>query len=260
MTKDTEAMIVAVARALASARGVVVITGAGISAESGLRTFRGNEKDMESLWKQFDPMTLATPEAFARDPETVTRWYDWRRLGCLAAEPNPGHVALARMQREIEERRGRFTLLTQNVDRLHHRAGSRDVVEVHGSIIQWRCVGCGERTTPGPDPMSAFPPKASCCADELLRPDVVWFGEALPFEALRAADEAVNTCDLFFSVGTSSVVYPAAGYIRIAAQRGARTVEVNRDPTPITRMVDWSVQGMAGGILPRIIEEAFGRA
>lgn len=255
-----ESAIMEAAEALARSRAVVVITGAGISAESGLRTFRGNERDMESLWKQFDPMTLATPEAFDRDPETVTRWYDWRRLGCLAAEPNPGHRALARMQREIEARGGRFTLLTQNVDRLHHRAGSERVVELHGSIIEWRCAGCGEKTIPGLEAMSEFPPRAACCPDELLRPDVVWFGEALPFAALRAADEAVAACDLFFSVGTSSVVYPSAGYVQVAAQRGAATVEVNRDPTPISRMVRWSIQGKAGEVLPRIVDAAFGAA
>jgi NAD-dependent deacetylase len=259
---EEDTAIERVAAALAKARGVVVITGAGISAESGLRTFRGNEKDMESLWKQFDPMTLATPEAFVADPETVTRWYDWRRLGCLAAEPNPGHVALARMERGVTggQRRGRFTLLTQNVDRLHQRAGSQRVVELHGSIIEWRCAGCGKKETPGGEAMAAFPPVPSCCADEHLRPDVVWFGEALPFEALAAADEAVAGCDLFFSIGTSSVVYPAAGYVQIAARRGAMTVEVNKDPTPISGMVDFSLRGKAGESLPRIVELAFGRS
>lgn len=248
----------AVADRLGAARAVVVITGAGISAESGLRTFRGGEKDMESLWKQFDPMTLATPEAFAADPGTVTRWYDWRRLGCLAAEPNPGHLALARMEREVTGRGGRFTLLTQNVDRLHHRAGSRNVVELHGSIIEWRCAACGGKTTPGPGAMAEFPPASPCCAGELLRPDVVWFGEGLPFEALAAADEAAHGCDLFFSVGTSSVVYPAAGYIQTAARRGVPTIEVNKDPTPISGMVEWSILGRAGEVLPGVVERAFG--
>jgi NAD-dependent deacetylase len=243
-----------IAAALARARSVVVITGAGISAESGLRTFRGGEKDMESLWKQFDPMTLATPEAFASDPETVTRWYDWRRLGCLAAEPNSGHLALAGIERELTRRGGSFTLLTQNVDRLHQRAGSRRVVELHGSIMEWRCAGCGERTTPTPEPMTAFPPPAGCCPGELLRPDVVWFGEALPFAALRAADEAAAACDVFLSIGTSSVVYPAAGYIQAAARRGAKTVEINKDPTPISGMVDRSLRGKAGEVLPDIVD------
>lgn len=253
---DHGSALAAAAEQLRAARSVVVITGAGISAESGLRTFRGNEKDMESLWKQFDPITLATPEAFAANPELVSRWYDWRRLGCLAAEPNPGHLALAAIETHITARGGSFTLLTQNVDRLHHRAGSKNVVELHGSIIQWRCTGCETRTTPGPEPMPAFPPRASCCPGELLRPDVVWFGEQLPFEALRAADEAVASCDLFFSIGTSSVVYPAAGYVQVAAQRGAATIEINKEPTPISRLVNWSLLGKAGEILPQLLARA----
>jgi len=254
---DHDQAISAVGDRLRDARSVVVITGAGISAESGLRTFRGNEKDMESLWKQFDPMTLATPEAFAANPELVTRWYDWRRLGCLSAEPNPGHLALAEIEKHITARGGSFTLLTQNVDRLHQRAGSCNVVELHGSIIQWRCTGCDTRETPGPDSMAAFPPRPACCPTELLRPDVVWFGEQLPFEALRAADQAIASCDLFFSIGTSSVVYPAAGYIQIAAQRGAATAEINKDATPISRLVTWSLQGKAGELLPRLVAKAF---
>ena len=246
-----------VSAALRAARGVVVLTGAGISAESGLRTFRGSEQDMTSLWKEFDPQTLATPEAFNADPEMVTRWYDWRRQGCLAADPNPGHTALAQIEQRLQGR-GTFTLLTQNVDRLHQKAGSRNVVELHGSIIQWRCTECGEKTTPGPAPFTGFPPPSPCCRNEMLRPDVVWFGEALPFEALRAADEAVSECDLFFSIGTSSVVYPAAAYIHAAAQRGATTVEINKDPTPITGRVDFSLQGKAGHILPLLVGQAFG--
>lgn len=247
-----------VAAALGRAGSVVVLTGAGISAESGLKTFRGGEKDMDSLWKQFDPMTLATPEAFDADPETVTRWYDWRRLGCLAAEPNPGHTALARIEREITARGGRFTLLTQNVDRLHQKAGSRAVVELHGSIIEWRCVGCSARTVPPPEPFERFPPPAACCAGEPLRPDVVWFGEMLPASALHAAEAAMAGCDLFLSVGTSSVVFPAAGFVRLAAASGVPTVEVNRDPTPISGLVRWSILAKTGDALPAIAAGAFG--
>lgn len=246
-----------IAAALARARSVVVLTGAGISAESGLRTFRGGEKDMDSLWKEFDPMTLATPEAFLADPETVTRWYDWRRLGCLAAEPNPGHLALARMEREIAQRGGRFTLLTQNVDRLHQRAGSSNVVELHGSIIEWRCTRCGTRAVPGPEAMSGFPPRAACCAGALTRPDVVWFGEMLPAGALEAAEHAMAGCDLFFSVGTSNAVFPAAGFVRLAAARGVATVEINRDPTPVSGLVAWSVMAKAGDVLPQLVDAAF---
>lgn len=252
-----DSAIEAVAEALAGATSVVVLTGAGISAESGLRTFR---ETMEGLWKDFDPMTLATPEAWEADPEKVSRWYDWRRLGCLAADPNPGHVALAQMESRLNARGGRFTLLTQNVDRLHHKAGSRNIVELHGSIIQWRCTVCGAKTTPGPESLPKFPPPATCCAAShrgLLRPDVVWFGEMLPEEALAAASEAVATCDLFLSIGTSSIVQPAASYILWAARRGAETVEINTEPTPISDTVDWSIMGKSGEALPNLVRAAF---
>lgn len=238
----------AVAQVLARARAVVVLTGAGISAESGLRTFRDT---MEGLWKSFDPQKLATPEAFEADPETVTRWYDHRRVGCLAAEPNPGHLALAELEQRLIARGGRFTLLTQNVDRLHQRAGSRSVVELHGSIIEWRCTKTGTKCTPGPEAMTSFPPRSDCGA--LLRPDVVWFGEMLPEAAVRAAQEAVSGCEVFLSIGTSAQVYPAAGFIHAASRNGAKTVEVNRDPTPISGLVDWSLPGQAGGILPEVL-------
>lgn len=237
------------AAALARARSVVVLTGAGISAESGLRTFRDT---MEGLWKSFDPQKLATPEAFAADPEMVTRWYDHRRLGCLAAEPNAGHLALAELEARLLARGGAFTLLTQNVDRLHQRAGSRNVVELHGSIIEWRCTKTGRKTTPGPSPMTEFPPRSECGA--LLRPDVVWFGEMLPEAAVRAAQEAVSACEVFLSVGTSAQVYPAAGFIHEAARHGAKTVEVNKDPTPISGLVDWSLPGKAGEVLPGLLK------
>lgn len=261
-----------IANALRSARGVVVLTGAGISAESGLRTFRGNEKDMGSLWKSFDPMRLATPEAFLADPETVTKWYDWRRRGCLAAEANAGHRALAEMERRLtgtgsESRPTRhrsetgatsFTLLTQNVDRLHQKAGSVNVVELHGSIVEWRCVRCRRKTVPGAEEFARVPAPSPCCAGEMLRPDVVWFGEALPVEAVEAAQFAVAGCDLFLSIGTSAVAYPAAGYVQAAAAMGAKTVEINAEETPISGMVDWTIRGKAGEVLPRVVEGAWG--
>lgn len=249
--------IAAVARLLSQAKGVIVLTGAGISAESGLRTFRGASKadlpaTMQALWKEFDPMTLATPEAFGADPAAVSRWYDWRRLGCLAAEPNPGHLALASIESFVVSRGGRFNLLTQNVDRLHHKAGNKNIVELHGSIIQWRCTECEAKVVPEPEPFAEFPVRATCCADGLLRPDVVWFGESLPFEALTAADQALATCDLFFSIGTSSVVQPAASFIEMAASNGAHTVEINLEATPISRGVDYSIRGTSGDVLPQV--------
>lgn len=238
--------------ALASARSVVVLTGAGVSAESGIPTFRGG---MESLWKSFDPQTLATAEAFARDPKTVTEWYDWRRLKCREAEPNAAHLALAKLEHRIAARGGRFTLLTQNVDRLHVRAGSVNVVELHGNIMEWRCTATHRATELPEGPLPTCPMPSPHSPGAFLRPNVVWFGEALPVEALQAAHEAVADCDVFMSIGTSAVVYPAAGFIEIAASRGARVIEINRDPTPFSRRVDWSLMGKAGEIMPVLLSE-----
>ncbi len=243
----------AVAGILRSATRVVVITGAGVSAESRIPTYRDK---MEGLWASFDFQKLATPEAFAADPETVSRWYDFRRSKCLEAEPNPGHVALAQLERDVEGRGGRFTLLTQNVDRLHQRAGSRRVVELHGNIIEWRCTKTGRRVANLPVPLERFPMESE--AGGLLRPDVVWFGESLPEEAVAAAYEACGECEVFVSVGTSAVVFPAAGFIQIARGAGAVTVEVNRDRTPISAGVDFSLQGLSGEILPRLVALARG--
>jgi NAD-dependent deacetylase len=252
---DENATIAAVARVLGRARSVVVLTGAGVSAESGIPTFRDT---MEGLWASFDPQKLATPEAFEADPEMVTRWYDHRRRGCAACEPNAGHVALADMERSVVSRGGRFTLLTQNVDRLHQRAGSQAVVELHGTIMVWRCTKTGREYPDLPMPFPEYPPRSD--AGGLLRPAVVWFGEMLPEAALRAADEALAGCDLFFSIGTSSVVYPAAGFVQVANANGATTAEINRDATPASHVVDWSIRAKSGVVLPRIVKAAFGDA
>jgi NAD-dependent deacetylase len=245
---SAEELILQLAARLRAAKAVVVLTGAGVSAESGLRTFRGGEKDMGSLWKDFDPMTLATPEAFEADPEMVSRWYDWRRLGCLAAEPNAGHKALA----ELENAKEHFTLLTQNVDRLHQRAGSVNVVELHGTIMEWRCTLTGRKVPLGPEAMNEFPMRSQWGG--LLRPEVVWFGEMLPEEAVLAAQEAVANCEVFLSVGTSSVVFPAAGFVHEARHRGAFTAEVNAEETVISSMVDVSLRGKSGEVLPRVLK------
>ncbi len=251
------------ARKLASARRVAVVTGAGVSAESGIPTFRDKSAmpgSMQALWKDFDPLTLATPEAFASDPQRVSRWYDWRRLGCLAAQPNPGHLALARLERELAARAGRLTLITQNVDRLHQKAGSANVVELHGNILAWRCTSTGREVTPPPEPMTQFPPVSPFRQGAQLRPCVVWFGEMLPPDAISAADEAAASCDVFMSVGTSAVVYPAAGLLHVARAAGAFTVEVNKDATPATGVVDVALQGPSGEILPSLLRLAFGHA
>ncbi|MGH7132493.1 MAG: NAD-dependent deacylase [Phycisphaerales bacterium] len=244
----------AVANLLSHAKSICVLTGAGVSAESGIPTFRSAQSTMAALWKDFDPMTLATPEAFDRDPETVSKWYDWRRVGCLQAEPNPGHLALAELECRVTARGGSFTLLTQNVDRLHHKAGSREIVELHGSIIQWRCCVTGRVFTPLPEPMTTFPARSPFVPEALARPDVVWFGEMLPETAVIAADEAACSCDLFLSIGTSAVVYPAAGYCDIARRHGARAVEINFEATPISAGVTHTLRARSGKALPKILD------
>ncbi|MCB9846481.1 MAG: NAD-dependent deacylase [Phycisphaeraceae bacterium] len=243
----------AAAEALRRGRGVVVLTGAGVSAESRIPTFRDA---MEGLWKSFDPLRLATPEAFAADPVTVSRWYDFRRKKCLEAQPNPGHWALADLERRVRASGGRFRLLTQNVDGLHQRAGSEDVVELHGSIMRWRCSVTGEPVSGLPEQFAEYPARTP--DGHAIRPCVVWFGEALPERALEEAYEALETCDVFVSVGTSAVVYPAAGFVHLAAQRGATTIEVNREQTPISGSVSFSLRGSSGEMLPRLVESAFG--
>lgn len=252
---DLEASILqkieGVAARLRKARNVVVITGAGVSAESGIRTFRDT---MEGLWKEFDAAKLATPEAFDADPETVTRWYDYRRLGCLAATPNPGHVALAQIEAAVVARGGEFTLLTQNVDRLHQRAGSQEVVELHGSIMEWRCNLTGNIFEPPPTPFEKFPPPSPFDSGSILRPDVVWFGEALPEHALITAFERTQRCDMFFSIGTSSVVYPAAGFVGMASQNCAYTVEINKQETLASGTVDSCLQASSAAVLPEIFK------
>ncbi len=240
------------AAALARARSVVAITGAGISAESGLRTFRDT---MEGLWKEFDPRTLATPEAFEENPERVTRWYDHRVRGCRDAAPNPGHAALARLESWLTRDRARsFTLLTQNVDRLHQRAGSRNVVELHGTIMRWRCTSCGREIEPPAAGFDSFPPPSPFVPGAVLRPCVVWFGEALPAEALRQAHDAVEACDCFLTIGTSSEVFPAAGFVHHAKRLGATCIEVNLDATPASRIVDHALRGRGGEILPALLD------
>lgn len=245
----------------ARARHAVVLTGSGVSAESSIPTFRdvkgdaGGDPDddttMQALWAEFDPQTLATPEAFDADPEMVTRWYDWRRLKCLGAQPNPGHLALAELQRRAIADGRRFTLLTQNVDGLHQRAGSTGVVELHGSIMQWRGVRTGVSADPPPGPFDTYPPTLP--TGEPIRPSVVWFGEMLPERAIAAAFEALASCDLFVSVGTSAVVHPAAGFIHQARDAGARTIEINPDSTPISNITDLRLVGRSGEILPRLV-------
>ncbi|MBL8963157.1 MAG: NAD-dependent deacylase [Phycisphaeraceae bacterium] len=243
----------AIARAVRDACRLVVLTGAGVSAESGTPTFRDA---MTGLWASFNPEQLATPEAFDRDPELVTRWYDHRRLGCMACEPNPGHRALAELERRVVGSGRSFLLLTQNVDRLHQRAGSNAVVELHGTIMVWRCTKTGREVMPPPTPMSEYPTRTE--AGGLLRPCVVWFGEMLPESALEAALSSLGECDVFLSVGTSALVQPAAGFVFEARRAGAVTCEINPQDTAITGWIDHAARGPSGRILPAIVEAAFG--
>ena len=208
---------------------------------------------MTGLWAKFNPAELATPEAFVRDPETVTRWYDERRQKCKAVKPNAGHLALARLQQALVERGHRFTLVTQNVDRLHQAAGSRDVIELHGTLWVWRCTSCSEEREDR-EPFREFPPRCRCGG--VRRPAVVWFGEELPAQAIASAENAAEECDLFLSIGTSAVVYPAAGLARTARRRGSKLAEINAEPTELTPLVDWSILARAGDALPELVREA----
>jgi NAD-dependent deacetylase len=231
---------------LAEAERVVVLTGAGISAESGVPTFRG----AGGLWRQHRPEDLATPEAFARGPRLVWDWYDWRRARVAKAEPNPGHMALAQLERRVPD----FTLITQNVDGLHQRAGSRRVLKLHGDIWTLHCLGCGLEETNHDVPLREIPPRCSCGG--LFRPGVVWFGEALPADVLRHAMEAAAHAQVFLVVGTSAVVQPAASLPLLAQQNGAKLVEVNLEETPLSAQADASFWGKAGELLPRLLETA----
>ncbi len=230
-------------RWLEYASSIAVLTGAGISAESGIPTFRGPG----GLWRQYRAEDLATPQAFARDPKLVWEWYDWRRGLIAQAHPNAGHAALA----EIERRAKRFTLITQNVDGLHDRAGSRQVLKIHGDIWTLRCPACGrERHDPRPS-IPDLPPRCECGA--LERPGVVWFGEALPPDVWQGAEQAAREAQVFLVIGTAAVVYPAAGLVGLAKSAGAKVVEINVAETPVSATVDSSLRGKAAEILPQLV-------
>lgn len=232
------------AAALAGARHVCVLTGAGISAESGIPTFRDAQ---EGLWARYDPTDLATPEGFERDPELVWRWYEWRREMIRDAEPNAGHHALVTLAARVPA----LTLVTQNVDGLHQRAGSTGVIEYHGNILRDRCTVEQRVVERSPVASGGLPRCASCGA--LLRPDVVWFGEMIPRAALLAADDAAGDCDLFLSIGTSSLVFPAAGLAETALRRGATVIEINPNPTELSGQATVCLQGTSGRLLPALL-------
>jgi NAD-dependent deacetylase len=241
---NDEAALDELAGTLAAATRVTVMTGSGVSAASGVPTFRGRD----GLWRTYRAEELATPEAFAANPRLVWEWYDWRRGLIAAASPNRTHDVLAHWQRRFPT----FRLITQNVDELHERAGATGVIRLHGSI--WE-VGCRDRCRPGPRwwpdarvPMEPLPPPCPHCGG-LLRPGVVWYGEPLDSRTLALAAAASAGCEVFLTIGTSAVVYPAAGFLYAAKDAGARTIEINPDATPHSDLVDLSLRMRAEAAL-----------
>jgi NAD-dependent deacetylase len=230
---------------LRRAARLVALTGAGVSQESGLRTFRDAQT---GLWSQYKPEELASPQAFARDPKLIWDWYAWRREAVKGVRPNPGHYALA----EMEKRLPGFTLITQNVDGLHRMAGNQNVLELHGNIQRVRCADCDTVAETWEEELESVP-RCQICGG-LLRPDVVWFGEALPRDQLEAAVNAARSCEVFFSIGTSGVVQPAASLAFAAHNHAAVVVEVNAEPTPLTPKADFALHGKSGEILPQLVK------
>lgn len=228
---------------LASARAVAVLTGAGISADSGVPTFRG----ADGLWRNFRAEDLATPEAFARDPRLVWEWYDWRRALIATKHPNPAHHALVELGRRIE----RFRLITQNVDGLHEAAGSQRLTELHGNIWKVRCTRCGRVSVNRQVPINILPYCDGCGG--LLRPHIVWFGESLDPNDLGQSEEALSACEVLLIIGTSGVVHPAASFASVARAAGAFVAEINLDPTPNSPVVDIAIQGRAKDIVPMLL-------
>jgi NAD-dependent deacetylase len=235
--------------ALRAARDVAVLTGAGVSAESGVPTFRDAQ---QGLWAQFDPRELATPSAFARNPKRVWDWYAMRREMVARVAPNPAHFALAELERRVPA----FLLATQNVDGLHQRAGSVRVVELHGNITRVRCADEGTVVARWREPTDALPPRCPACG-AFLRPDVVWFEETLPTAALAAAEGAARRCAVLIVAGTSAEVYPAAALPAQAQRAGALVVEVNPNETALSAAADYALRGPAGVVLPALVAAAF---
>ena len=224
-------------------RNIVILTGAGISAESGLATFRGPD----GLWEGHRVEDVATPEAFERDPELVQRFYDARRAALSSVEPNAAHEALARLDAEWK---GDLLIVTQNVDDLHERAGAERLLHIHGELGSALCTACGERSA---SPATLIDGPACACGAKALRPDIVWFGE-MPY-GMERIEDALMRCDLFVSIGTSGAVYPAAGFVQSAKYRGAHCVELNLDPSAGSIFFDESRMGPASERVPAFVEE-----
>jgi NAD-dependent deacetylase len=233
---------------IAQAQHVVVFTGAGVSKESGLPTFRDAQ---EGLWARYDPEELASPEGFRRNPELVWNWYQYRRALYSEVEPNPGHLAIA----ELETLVPRVVVVTQNVDDLHRRAGSSDIIELHGNIYRYKCLDEGRRLDlEESEQTHQVPPKCPHCGS-LVRPDVVWFGEYLPADAMDRAIQESRQCDVMLVVGTSAIVQPAALLPYEATNHGASIIEINPSPSGATRIADVFLQGPSGKLLPRLLDE-----
>jgi NAD-dependent deacetylase sirtuin 5 len=255
---------------LRGARKVAILTGAGVSAESGIPTFRGPE----GIWRRYEAASLAAPEAWERDPGLVWAFTDSRRRIARDAAPNPAHLALAALEARWREAGGAFTLITQNIDGLHERAGSRGVVRIHGSLWEVRCLGCGEVTENRDVPIApafAAPDDAGerrvpeaelprCRCQGLIRPNIVWFGEMIASKDLIACADAIDKCDLMIVAGTSAVVYPAAGFVPLAKRYGTVIAEVNTEPSGVSELCDFVFTGKAGELLPALLDVAPGWA
>ena len=229
---------------IASAQAITILTGAGISADSGVPTFRG----ADGLWRNFRAEELASPEAFERDPRLVWEWYNWRRELIASKQPNDAHRAIASLESRVND----FWLITQNVDGLHRAAGSRKLSEIHGNIWMVRCTACSAVTENHQVPLSLMPHCGPCGG--LLRPHIVWFGESLQEEDLARCANQLQACDILLVIGTSGVVYPAAGFASIAKAAGAYVIEVNLDPTPQSDLVDIALHGRAKDLVPILLQ------
>ncbi len=224
---------------------ITVLTGAGISSESGVPIFRGSE----GLWNNYRPEELATPKAFFENPGIVWEWYDWRRSVMKKAEPNHGHYALS----ELERQKDKFTLITQNVDGLHQLAGSDNIIEMHGNLWEIRCTKCNNLEKNYQVPIPELPPKCSKCS-EIMRPNIVWFGEIIPMQKIDRCIFAIEESDLFMIIGTSGLVEPAASFGFVAKEHNKTVIEINLDETPGTGLYDLSIKAKSGEVLPLLVD------